>query len=97
MPTQERTAARVLGFFLGAVAGFAVLIVAFQFASPNGSLGMWGMIFGIVLVIAIGIAILRTPALRTAGAGLVAGMAIGAITTAGACGGLLTLFVVSSG
>ena len=83
---------KVLGFVLGFVFGFVVAFFAFTSSGKNPISG-WGLA---ILCLVLSIVVLAVKSLRTAGAGLLAGIAIGFITLADVCGGLFGVLVISN-
>jgi hypothetical protein len=81
---------QVLGFVLGVVFGFIVAFSAMRSMSRSPWLA-WGFVAACV---GASIAVLAVKSLRTAGAGLLAGMAVGVITLAGVCGGVIGMLVI---
>ena len=80
------------GFVLGVTVGFVAVFASFFAAAPTP----WLPIAVLGLCLAFGILVLAKKSPRTAGAGLLAGIAVGLITLAGACGGLLGLLVLGN-
>ena len=74
------------------VLGFVVAFFAFTSSGKNPISG-WGLA---ILCLVLSIVVLAVKSLRTAGAGLLAGIAIGFITLAGVCGGLFGVLVISN-
>jgi len=80
------------GFLVGVVLGL-VLVFSALFAAIQTP---WPMVAALVLCLISGVVILVRKNLRAMGAGLLAGFAVGLITFAGACGGLLGVLVIGN-
>lgn len=87
---QRSLAVQILGFVLGLAVGGACFFLIGTLTNSA-----WGVGVVLLLLVVGSVVVLRRPALRTAAAGLLAGVALGVIVFAGACGGLVALILGS--